>query len=49
MYGRVRGRFAGEVASIEFLEGSVDVVGVERTDAAIRSSASISPTPSTSA
>ena len=27
---RVRGGFAGEVAGIEFFEGGVDVVGVER-------------------
>ena len=33
---RVRRRFAGEVPGIEFLEGGVDVVGVEH-DAASRS------------
>ena len=27
---RVSGRFAGEVTGIEFLDGGVDVVGVER-------------------
>ena len=29
---RVGGRFAGEVPGIEFCEGGVDVVGVERDD-----------------
>src|ERR1700722_9234869 len=29
---RVDGRFAGEVAGVEFLEGGVDVVGVERDE-----------------
>ena len=45
---RVGGRFAGEVPGVEFLEGGVDVVEVERDDrATIRSSASISTMPST--
>ncbi len=46
---RVCGRFAGEVPGIEFREGRVDVVGVERRRrAAIRPSASISTMFSTS-
>ena len=36
------GRFAGEVAGIEFLEGGVDIVGVEHDERRDRSSASIS-------
>ena len=40
---RVGGRFAGEVPSIEFGEGGVDVIKVEHDDApTIRLSASIS-------
>ena len=42
------GRFAGEVAGIELGDGGVDVVEVETTIAAIRSSASISTTASIS-
>ncbi len=38
---RVGGRFAGEVAGVEFLEGSVDVVEVEHDDAP-RSGSSVS-------
>ena len=45
---RVSGRFAGEVSGIEFLEGSLEVVEVERDERATRSSALISMMPSTS-
>ena len=45
---RVGGGFAGEIPGFELREGGVDVVGVEPTTAAIRSSASSSTTLSTS-
>ena len=44
----VGGRFAGEIAGVELLEGGVDVVESNQTRAEIRFSASISIKPSTS-
>ena len=43
---RMGGGLAGEVARVEFGEGGVDIVEVEPDTSTIRSSASISRTPS---